>query len=371
MNVEKYLEELKELVSIESFSKDPGGTSAVAAWLQKRLDAAGWKTERIYLDDEVGPCLKAEYGTGERYDVMLLGHMDTVFPAGTVADRPFSIVGDEFRGPGAGDMKCGDLFMVHLAEEMAEEKPSGHVLLLFNPDEEISSRHSRPVIEAEARKADNVLIMESARPNGDLVNERKGICKYKLVFEGIASHAGVNPDKGASAVHECMHWGDKIIGLVDKAKGTTVNIGTIQGGTAPNVVAAHCECVIDVRIKDPSEGKRIDDALKTWAAAPRDSRVKVQVIGGMTRPPMVLHEGSKKLCALAEKVAARQGLSFAWQSAGGGSDGNLTAALGVPTIDGLGPVAGNGHSVKEYGLISSIAPRFAFMKALVYELLRA
>lgn len=185
---------------------------------QKRLDAAAWRTKLISVGKEVGPILRAEWGKGKTYDVLLLGHMDTVFPAGTAVERPFSTEGDDFKGPGASDMKCGDLFMVHLAEDLAREKSSGHVLLLFTPDEEISSVYSRPVIEGEARKAKAVLIMESARPNGDLVKERKGISKYRLIFEGIAAHAGVNPDQGASAVHECMRWGQQIVGLANPQK---------------------------------------------------------------------------------------------------------------------------------------------------------
>ena len=266
-------------------------------------------------------------------------------------------------------MKCGDLFMVHLAEDLAREKSSGHVLLLFTPDEEISSVYSRPVIEGEARKAKAVLIMESARPNGDLVKERKGISKYRLIFEGIAAHAGVNPDQGASAVHECMRWGQQIVGLANPQKGTTVNIGTIMGGTAANVVADHCECVIDARVKDEAEGHRIDEALRAWAKTPFDDRVKVMVEGGMKRPPMNPSEKTEALCRKAEEAAKKVGLSFGWTKSGGGSDGNLTAALGISTIDGLGPIGGKAHSVDEYGKISSIMPRYAFVKALIDSLL--
>jgi len=237
------------------------------------------------------------------------------------------------------------------------------------PNEEISSVYSRPVIEGEARKAKAVLIMESARPNGDLVKERKGISKYRLIFEGIAAHAGVNPDQGASAVHECMRWGQQIVGLANPQKGTTVNIGTIMGGTAANVVADHCECVIDARVKDEAEGHRIDEALRAWAKTPFDDRVKVMVEGGMKRPPMNPSEKTEALCRKAEEAAKKVGLSFGWTKSGGGSDGNLTAALGISTIDGLGPIGGKAHSVDEYGKISSIMPRYAFVKALIDSLL--
>lgn len=368
MDTESYFKDLAELVNMDSFSRAPEGTAKVAAWIQNRLDKAGWKTEKISVGSEVGPCLKAVWGSPDHYDVILLGHMDTVFPQGTAKERPFSLSGDLFKGPGASDMKCGDLFMVYLAEKMAAENAPGSICLLFNPDEEISSRYSRPVIEREAQKADHALIMESARPNGDLVNARKGICKYKITFHGIASHAGVNPDKGASAINEFIHWGENIIALADKEAGTTVNIGLVQGGTAANVVAADCSCVVDVRIVKASEGERIDAALKNLAAHPFDSRVEVTLEGGVARPPMLTTEKSKAFCALADKIAAKQGLQYHWQAAGGGSDGNFTSALGVPTIDGMGPVGGNGHSLNEYGEVKSVAPRFAFLCALVKAL---
>lgn len=369
MDVQQYLKDLETLVNMDSFSTYPEGTARVAVWLKERLDRAGWTTELIPVGDAVGPCLKAVWGNPDHYDVILLGHMDTVFPVGTVRERPFSIEGDHYKGPGSADMKCGDLFMVYLAEILAAEKAPGSVCLLFNPDEEISSRYSRPVIEREARKADHALIMESARPNGDLVNERKGICKYTITFEGIASHAGVNPDKGASAINEFIRWGEKLIALADRQAGTTLNIGLVQGGTAANVVAAQCRCVVDVRIKKSSEGERIDRALRELEAHPFDARVKITVDGGVARPPMMPTEKSLEFCRLADRIGAEQGVAFHWQAAGGGSDGNFTSALGIPTLDGLGPVGGNGHGVTEYGEISSLEPRFRFLEALVKAVL--
>lgn len=368
--VKNYLEDLETLVNMESFSTFPEGTARVAEWLRKRLDQAGWRTELIPVGKAVGPCLKAVWGNPDHYDVILLGHMDTVFPVGTVQERPFSLEGDHYKGPGSADMKCGDLFMIYLAEALSSEKAQGSVCLLFNPDEEISSRYSRPVIEREARKADHALIMESARPNGDLVNQRKGICKYTLTFTGIASHAGVNPDKGASAINEFIHWGEKIIQLGDREAGTTVNIGVVQGGTAPNVVAAQCCCVIDVRITQIAEGERIDRAIRELEVHPFDERVKVQVEGGITRPPMVPTPKTLEFCRMAENIGKAESVQFHWQAAGGGSDGNFTSALGVPTLDGMGPVGGNGHAVTEYGVISSLEPRFRFLKSLVEAILK-
>ena len=213
MNETIFLEELKELVALESFSRDAVGTGKVAAWIKKRLDAAAWRTKLISVGKEVGPILRAEWGKGKTYDVLLLGHMDTVFPAGTAVERPFSTEGDDFKGPGASDMKCGDLFMVHLAEDLAREKSSGHVLLLFTPDEEISSVYSRPVIEGEARKAKAVLIMESARPNGDLVKERKASASTDLSLRGLQPMPASIPIKGPALFMNVCAGASRLLAL--------------------------------------------------------------------------------------------------------------------------------------------------------------
>lgn len=369
LDLNAYLKDLETLVNVDSFSHYPAGTTKIAQWLKARLDKAGWTTSLVDIGPAVGPCLKACWGSGEHYDVLLIGHMDTVFPVGTVKERPFSMEGDFYKGPGSEDMKSGVLYMLYLAELVARENLAGNICLLFNPDEEISSRYSRPVIEQEAQKADHALILESARPNGDLVNERKGICKYKITFEGISAHAGVNPDKGASAIQEFVHWGLALKDLENKEIGTTVNIGTVQGGTAPNVVAEHCECMVDVRIKVASEGERVNRAVHKLEQNPFDKRVKVRVNGGIMRPPMSPTAKTLEFCALAEKIGKDTGLSFHWAATGGGSDGNFTSALGVPTIDGMGPTGFDAHSEKERGLISTVEPKFRFLVELVKAVL--
>lgn len=369
-NEKDFLKELETVVNIDSHSKMPEGTAKVAEYIEERLQKAGWLTEKISVGPEVGPCLKAVNKPCEKYDVMLIGHMDTVFPAGTAAQRPFAVKDGHFTGPGSADMKGGLMYMCSLAEYVAEENLDGSICLLFNSDEEISSVASRPVIEREAVKAANVLVLEPARASGALVNKRKGIVKYELTFNGIAAHAGVDPDKGASAINEFIRWGAEIIKLAAPEKGTTVNIGLVNGGTGANVVAEKAVCSIDIRITDIKEAERIDKKLKEMQAAPFDSRVKIDISGGLKRPPFNTTEASRKLCAVVDEAAAELGLALEWVATGGGSDGNFTSALGVPTVDGMGPIGGGAHSDREYGEVVSIVPRFNLLTAVIKKLVQ-
>lgn len=267
-------------------------------------------------------------------------------------------------------MKCGLLYMYYLAKyrTAANLQNQGAICLLFNPDEEIGSGYSRPVIEQEAKKTTNVFIMESARANGALVNQRKGISSYTITFNGIAAHAGVDPDKGASAINKFIKWGQEIIALANKEKGTTVNIGIVNGGTGANIVADKAICEVDVRITEVEEAMRIDRRIRELQQSPFDTRVKVDVDGGYKRPPFNPSEQSLALCREADAIAAELGIDLTWTATGGGSDGNFTAALGIPTIDGLGPIGGNAHSEREYGEINSLAPRFELLYKLTDKL---
>lgn len=372
LDLNEYLKTLEEIVNIESHSRMPDGTKNVAKFLDTKFKSLGWNTELIDIGSNVGPCLKVTNKEEEKYDILLLGHMDTVFPAGTVAERPFSIKDGKFTGPGASDMKAGVLYMYYLAKALSDNNltDKGSICLLFNPDEEISSIASRPVIEHIAKNSSNALILESARANGALVNCRKGIAKYRITFNGIAAHAGVDPDSGASAINEFVKWAQEIIKLADKEKGTTVNIGVINGGTGANVVAEKAVCDIDVRLTDIAEGNRVDSKLKELQANPFDQRVKVDITGGILRPPFNASDKSLQLCRLVDSIAEKLGIDIKWVATGGGSDGNFTAALGVPTIDGLGPIGGGAHSEREYGEIDSIIPRFNLLFETVKTLLQ-
>lgn len=371
-SLDKYLKELEEMVNIESYSRDPIGNRKLGIYIKNKFLKLGWNVETINVGDEVGPIIKATNRKASSYDVLLLGHMDTVFEKGTVAQRAFKIKGDKVIGPGVSDMKSGDLFMCYLADFLTENPPineSGNVCMLFTSDEEISSVNSRPILEEAAKKSKAVLVLESDRDKGNLIYERKGIVKYTIKFEGVASHAGNDPEKGASAITEMFKIGLELNKLNKPETGTTLNIGRVEGGRAANIIPDYAECLVDIRITDVNEAEKIESAVAKIVNNPFDKRVKVTKIGGLLRPPMVKTNGTVKLANLIENAAKELGIEFNWEQVGGGSDGNFSAALGIPTVDGLGPIGGGAHSKDEFLDLNSIQPRFEMLTKVVSKLL--
>lgn len=360
LNGEQFLKDLENLVNTDSQSSDPEGVAAVSAFFERGFAEIGWKVEKKELDPTAGPCLKITNGEAP-YDALLLGHMDTVFPRGTAAERPFRRDEKRAYGPGVNDMKGGLLFALYAARAITESKAPGSFCIAFNSEEEIGSRRARPWLEELARQSRTALILEPARPNGDLTNERKGLGQIKVEFNGKAAHAGVEPEKGISAVNEMAHWILALHGLTDFEKGTTLNAGVVAGGTAPNVVPAKAAMAVDVRIKQPGEKDKIAAKVEELKASPLTPGITVDADFFITRPPMNPSPGTLKLCALVEEAGREAGVEFGWQATGGGSDGNFTAALGVPTVDGMGPVGGGSHAVTEYMEIEQAAGRFALL----------
>lgn len=370
--VKQYLEDLETIVNIDSGSRYPVGTKQVADFFAAKFKRIGWLVEYVDVGKEVGPCLKISNNVAEGYDLLLVGHMDTVFPEGTAQARPFRIEGDRAYGPGVIDMKPGLLYAYHVAEQVSNdvELRKKNVCLVFNSDEEISSVYSRSLIEQTAMKSKSVIVLEPARSNGGTVKIRKGISKYFLDFEGVAAHAGVDPENGASAVDELCYCVMELNKLRNTEKGTNVNAGVISGGTVPNVVAAHAQVQIDVRMSNIQEAELFDARVKELAANPRDSRVKMCIDGGLKRPPLNDTAGNTQLFGLLEDSAKELGIKINWVATGGGSDANFTSALGVPTLDTLGPIGGLGHGVGEYLDISSIEPRFKLLMGVVTRILK-
>lgn len=366
-DLEKFLSDLEYLVNIDSGTSDPEGVSKVASFFTERFSALGWKVEAKDLHSSVGPCLEiTSPGCGDHYEVMLLGHMDTVFPKGTVAERPFRIEGEKAYGPGVVDMKSGCLFALNLAQDLtqsSEAVPS--ICIALNSHEEIGSRHARPWIEELAKKSSNVLVLEPARANGDLVNERKGLGRFTVSFHGKAAHAGVEPEKGASATNELAHWILEVHALTDWEKGTNLNAGLISGGTSSNAVAEKAEAVFDLRVKSMDEAERVLARIEELKSNPFTPGVTVQVDGGLTRPPMNPSEETLYLCRKVDAAGEELGLKIGWQATGGGSDGNFSGALGVPTVDGMGPVGGRSHSSDEYLELDTLQQRYAFLKRVI------
>ena len=369
-NLDAYLKELEYLVNIDSGSRYPEGTARVAEFFYKKFTSLGWKVKEHKFDPVVGPCLEIVNTNQAKYDVLLMGHMDTVFKTGTASERPFALAGDRAYGPGVSDMKSGLLYiyyaMIGLQAEGKLENTA--ICVALNSDEEISSVYSRPWLESLAEKSRYALVLEAARANGNLVNQRKGVGRYAIEFTGVAAHAGVNPEKGSSAVQELAQWILALHAQTNYATGTTLNVGVVNGGTAANVVAEQAKAEVDFRFSSPAEAKRIDALIKDMAAQPKTAGTKVKVTGGVTRPPMTPDAATLQLCTEIEELAAKLGLEIGWTATGGGSDGNFTANLGVVTIDGVGPIGGSAHGPEEYLVVSSLEPRLQLLCKIIQKL---
>lgn len=367
-----YMQELETLVNIDSGSRFPAGTKRVADFFVNKFEQIGWLVEVVHTSDSVGPCLKICNRQADKYDLLFIGHMDTVFPDGTVAQRPFKIEGERAYGPGVIDMKSGLLYAYYVAKELTEANAvqEKNICIIFNSDEEISSVHSRKLIEETAVNCAHAIVLEPARANGGTVKIRKGISKYFIDFHGKAAHAGVDPENGASSIDELCKWVLDLNQFRSAETGTSVNAGVISGGTAPNVVADYAQVQIDVRMRTVEEAEKFDARVRELAAKPFDPRVKIEVKGGLSRPPLNNPEGNTKMFAILEEAAQELGITIEWVATGGGSDGNFTSALGVPTLDTLGPIGGLGHGVGEYLEISSVIPRFSLLMGAVKRILK-
>jgi glutamate carboxypeptidase len=304
----------------------------------------------------------------EERQLLALGHADTVWPTGTLATMPFRRAGGRLWGPGVLDMKAGLAFFIFAMRSLVElDIPVRHeVLLLVNPDEETGSQRSRRGTEALARKSNAVLVLEPGTGlEGKAKTERKGIGSWTLKVHGIASHAGVDFARGASAVLELARQIETISAFTDLERGITVNPGVIAGGTRSNVVAAEASAVIDFRVPRVADAKSLE--RKFLALKPFDKRCTLELTGGLNRPPMERTKGIAALFTHARALAAELGVALEESSTGGGSDGNFTAALGIPTLDGIGAVGEGAHAANESILIDRIPDRIALLAKLVQE----
>jgi glutamate carboxypeptidase len=344
------VEGLRRLVEAESFSSDPEGVARCAAVIDglcRELLGSGTEglgTHRVWRRPGQRP-------------VLLLCHFDTVWPTGTLGEFPFTVEDGVARGPGAFDMKAGIVQALYALRDAGD----GPVAVLFTGDEEIGSPSSRPLIEQEALNARAVLVMEPAE-EGRLKVARKGVGQWRVEVRGRAAHAGLNPEKGANAVVELAHQVLAISGLGDPDTGTTVSVTTLEGGTAANVIPERAACEVDVRMWTADEAERVGAALASLE--PTLEGTSLMVAGEVNRGPL-----ERKL---AEELYARVvalGYEFGAAEVGGASDGNFTAALGIPTLDGLGPVGGGAHARDEHVIVDEMPRRAEMVARLVDDLL--
>lgn len=360
---------IRSLVEIESPSEDKRGVDRCVEAVAELASQLGGRARR-HRQRVFGDVLELRFGStrkekGSKGPVMLLGHLDTVWPLGTLSRMPFRIAQGRAWGPGVLDMKAGVAMALTAMEALREtdtlERP---VVFLLNGDEEVGSTVSRPVTERLARECAAVFVLEPAQGlDGAYKTARKGVGGYRLRVEGAASHAGVDFERGHSAIHELAWQLEKVRAFTEVDRGLTVNAGVIRGGTRTNVVAAEAEAEIDVRIARAKDAARIDRKFR--ALRVRDRGCVVHVEGGMNRPPMERSRATAALFRRAATLAAEMGFSLTEAATGGGSDGNFTAALGVPTLDGMGAVGEGAHASHESVLLRDLVPRTALLAELI------
>jgi glutamate carboxypeptidase len=355
----------------------PSGVNQVADLVQTRLSEDGWSTDRIPHRPEAPSArlgdlliatlqgeLRAEEG-GQR--VLLIGHMDTVFPEGTAAERPFRIDGDRAFGPGVSDMKGGLLagFYAVRALQAAGFRDFASITYVCNPDEEIGSPFSGPHILEGAKEADLCFVLEGARENGDIVSARKGVTDLRIIIQGRAAHAGVEPERGRSATLQAAHITIALHELNGRWPGVTLNVGVIEGGTRPNVVADRCELQVDLRAPTLRSFQEALATVKLLAQTKTVPDTEVEVVPMSGFPPMEKTEATAVLVERARALAAELGFELQDAATGGASDANPVAGLGVPTLDGLGPIGGDDHAPGEWLDLSSVVPRTTLLAGLI------
>ena len=365
----RFMADLETMVNIDCGSYTPAGVNRIADLVATALEDLGARVERIPHEPADGAPALGDLvigrwqGDGPR--VLLIGHMDTVFEAGTASARPFHVEGERAFGPGVTDMKAGLLAGLHALAALHEAGARPAVTFVANPDEEIGSPFSTPFIRELAPQHDAVLVLECARANGDIVSARKGIADYHLTLTGRAAHAGVEPEKGRSAILEAAHQVVALHALNGRWPTVTVNAGVIHGGSRPNVVAERCELQVDLRAATRDAFEAAAAEVERLTATPTVADVRSDLRRIASHPPMERSAGAARLVASAVTIAAELGFELRDAATGGASDANTTAALGLPTIDGLGPVGGDDHSVDEWLDVSSIVPRTTLLAALI------
>ena len=361
---------LGELVSIESPSTDPAGVAEVARRLARELEPLGLEAELVPVAG-AGPILvgRVPPGGARPRPVMLLGHLDTVWPLGTLAARPIRIEDDRLYGPGAYDMKAGLVVAVYALRALRARGPLPPVTVFFSPLEEVDCGPYRAGMEAAMKASGAVLGFEPAWPGGAVKTARKGSGSFVVRARGRAAHAGADLGRGANAILDIAHQAVRASALTDLERGLTVNVGVIRGGIRPNVVPEHAEAEFDVRFRTLADGHRAEQAF--GALTPVVPGVTLEVIGGVHYPPLERGPHVVAVYDEARRVARDMGVDLKEVASGGASEASFAAALGVPTLDGLGADGDGAHAVDEHVVISSLPERAALAAGLIARLSEA
>ena len=357
---------LRDLVLVESPSDNKAAVDEAVRLVAGLAGAAGGRV-KIHNQKLFGDVLEVRFGPAHsaRKPILLLGHLDTVWPLGTLGTMPWRKRDGRLYGPGVLDMKSGVAMALTAIRALKQLGVSRPITLLLNSDEEVGSPASRPITERLALASQAVLVLEPAQGLA-CKTARKGVGGYRIEVTGVASHSGVDFASGHSAILELARLIEKVAGFTDLRVGRTVNPGVVSGGTRANVIAEHAFAEIDVRIARASDAARVEKLFRSLRCA--DPACKLAITGGINRPPMERKPGTVALYKQARKLAAELGFQLDEAATGGGSDGNFTAALGIPTLDGLGAVGEGAHAAHESILIEHLVPRTALLAALLANL---
>ncbi|HJZ70284.1 MAG TPA: M20 family metallopeptidase [Vicinamibacterales bacterium] len=360
------IDTLEALVRLESPTTDKAAVDRCGVELTWRLEAIGARVTKLPRVER-GDHLLAEFGCGPS-QLLVLGHFDTVWPVGQLERMPLVRRDGRLHGPGVFDMKAGIAIAMLAARALFETAvaPSHRIVMLWTTDEEIGSASSRAAIEEEARRSAAVLVLEPSLPGGAVKTARKGCGGFEVTVKGVSAHAGIEPEKGASAVHELAHQILRIDALQDPARGISVNVVQISGGLRSNVIPDEARAMVDVRVPTADAAAEVSAAFARLE--PVDSRTTVTAAGGFDRPPLERTEAVGRLYDQARAIARELGIDLREGGTGGGSDGNFTAALGVPTLDGLGAVGDGAHALHEHVDIDQLSDRAALVAGLLARL---
>lgn len=363
---QRLIDLLGRMVEAESPSTDPGSHRPMSSLIEARFDALDYRVRRVGGDGAATHLYARPSSRDRGMPVQLLvGHYDTVWPVGTIAERPFTVDGNVVRGPGVFDMKGGLAQMIFALEalDVLELEPPVMPIAFVNSDEEIGSRGSTRFIRSLAQCVDRAFVLEPAMDEAGIIKtERKGVGRFKITVRGKAAHAGLDPEGGASAILELSHVIQKLFALNDAERGISVNVGTVDGGLRPNIVAPYSQAVVDVRVPTIADGKQIEDVV--YGLEPETTGVRLQVEGGIGRPSMERTPRNRALWHRAREIGTELGIDLEEGRAGGASDGNTTSQY-TATLDGLGPVGHGAHAEHEFLYLDKTLERTALLVMLL------
>lgn len=362
---------IEEIVNLESGTFLKSGVDRVASNLIRQYEKLGFQVS-VQEQEERGNNLVITHPEAVNPEILIIAHMDTVFPEGTVAERPFSRDERLAYGPGVFDMKASQITTLYAIKHLIETGNDSYknVRIVLNSDEEIGSVHSRQIIEEQARLSKYALIVEPSDEDGTLVTGRRGGGKYYLNVTGKAAHSGAEPEKGRSAIAELAHKIIKLHALTDSSAGIHINVGVIGGGTSSNTIAPNAYAYIDVRMDTREQADELDRKIREICAEVDVEGTSLDLQGGITRPPMIKNGPSEQLLKIVQEEARQLGEELFDQKVCSGSDANITSSVGIATIDALGPRGGKAHSKDEYLIIDTLVPRTKLLVNVIERLTR-